>query len=96
VFSSAPGAGGETIVFRDERLDHLTDNKEIDFVLSPFPLRQVPLSRKMKSAGLSRKAQAASSAISGCKIAHDRLKVHSIVIQVGALGLDVDGDLSMD
>ena len=40
--SLAPDAEGETIGFRDARLDRVSDQKELNFLLSPFLSRQVP------------------------------------------------------
>jgi hypothetical protein len=93
--SLQPDAEGETIGFRDARLDKVSDQKEINFVLSPFLRHQVPSSMKVDAADLLRKALAGSTASSGYKVTLDRLKIHSIVIQGDALVVDVDGDLSI-
>ena len=93
--SLAPDAEGETIGFRDARLDKISDQKEVNFVLSPFLRHQVPGSMKVDAADLLRKALADSTASSGYKLTLDRLKIHSIVIQGDALVVDVDGDLSI-
>lgn len=93
--SLAPEAEGETIGFRDAHLDKVSDNMEVNFVLSPFLRRQVPSSMKVNAADLLRKALAGSTASSGYKVTLDRLKIHSIVIQGDALIVDVDGDLSV-
>jgi len=93
--SFEPNAEGETIGFRDARLDHISDRREINFVLSPFLRHQVPTSMKVNAADLVRKALAGSTATSGYKITLDRLKIHSVVIQGDALVVDVDGDMSI-
>jgi hypothetical protein len=93
--SFAPQAEGETIGFRDARLDRVSGNAEVNFILSPFLRRQVPSSMKVNAADLLRKALAGSAASSGYKVTLERLKVHSIVIQGDALVVDVDGDLSV-
>ena len=93
--SLAPDAEGETIGFRDARLDRISDQKEVNFVLSPFLRHQVPTSMKVDAADLLRKALAGSTASSGYKVTLDRLKIHSIVIQGDALVVDVDGDMSI-
>lgn len=94
--SFTPDAEGETIGFRDARLDRVSENKEVNFVLAPFLRRQVPSSMKVNAAALLRKALAGSTATSGYKVTLDRLKIHSIVIQGDALVVDVDGDLSIE
>lgn len=93
--SFEPNAEGETIGFRDARLDRVSDQREVNFILSPFLRHQVPSSMKVNAAELLRKALAGSTATSGYKVTLDRLKVHSIVIQGNALVVDVDGDMSI-
>jgi hypothetical protein len=93
--SLAPDAEGESIGFRDARLDKVSDRKEVNFVLTPFLRHQVPTSMRVDAADLLRQALAGSTASSGYKITLDRLKIHSIVIQGDALVVDVDGDMSI-
>jgi hypothetical protein len=94
--SLAPDAEGETIGFRDARLDKISDRKEIDFVLSPFLRGQVPKSMKMNATDLLRKALEGSTATSGYKVSLDRLKIHSVQIEGDKLVVDADGDLSVE
>jgi hypothetical protein len=93
--SVSPDAEGETIGFRDARLDRVSDQKELNFLLNPFLSRQVPSSMKVNAADLLRKALEGSSATSGYKVTLDRLKIHSIQIDGDSLVVDVDGDLSV-
>jgi hypothetical protein len=93
--SLAPDAEGETIGFRDARLDKVSDQRELNFLLSPFLSHQVPSSMKVNAADLLRKALAGSTATSGYKVTLDRLKIHSIVIDGDALVVDLDADLSV-
>jgi hypothetical protein len=93
--SLTPDAEGETIGFRDAHLDHVSDNYEVNFVLSPFLRHQVPSSMKVNAADLLRKALTGSTASSGYKVTLERLKIHSVAIQGDALVVDVDGDLSV-
>jgi hypothetical protein len=93
--SLEPNAEGETIGFRDARLDKVSDQKELNFILSPFLRRQVPTSMKVNAADILRQALLGSTATSGYKVTLDRLKIHSIVIQGDALVVDVDGDMSV-
>jgi hypothetical protein len=94
--SFAPDAEGETIGFRDAHLDKVSDNPEVNFVLTPFLRHQVPTSMKVNAATLLRKALTGSTASSGYKVTLDRLKVHSILVQGDALVVDVDGDMSIE
>jgi len=93
--SLAPNAEGETIGFRDARLDKISDRYELNFLLSPFLSHQVPSSMKVNAADILRKALADSTATSGYKVSLDRLKIHSIVIDGDSLVVDLDGDLSV-
>ena len=93
--SLAPEAEGETIGFRDARVDRVSDHEELNFVLTPFLSRQIPSAMKVNAADLLRKALEGSTASSGYKVALERLKIHSIQIQGDALVVDADGDLSV-
>jgi hypothetical protein len=93
--SLAPDAEGETIGFRDARLDKVSDQKELNFLLNPFLSRQVPSGMKVNAAELLRKALADSTAATGYKVTLDRLKIHSIQIDGDTLVVDVDGALSV-
>jgi hypothetical protein len=93
--SLAPDAEGEAIGFRDARLDRVSDQKELNFILNPFLSRQVPSHMKVNAADLLRKALEGSTSASGFKVTLDRLKVHSIQVAGDYLVVDVDGDLSV-
>ncbi len=93
--SLAPEAEGETIGFRDARLDHVSEQKQLNFVLNPFLSRKVPSSMKVNAADLLRKALAGSTAAAGYKVTLNRLKIHSIQVEGDWLVVDVDGDLSV-
>ena len=94
--SLEPDADGETIGFRDARLDRISDRKEINFVLAPFLRGQVPKSMRVNAADLLRKALAGSTATSGYKVSLNRLKIHSVQIEGDKLVVDADGDLSVE
>jgi hypothetical protein len=93
--SVAPDGEGETIGFRDARMDKVSDHPELNFVLTPFLSHQVPSSMKLNAADLLRKALEGSTASSGYKVTLQRLKIHSLQIQGDDLVVDVDGDLSV-
>jgi hypothetical protein len=93
--SLAPDAEGETIGFRDARLDQVSDQRQLNFILNPFLSRQVPSKMKVNAAELLRKALEGSAATAGYKVSLDRLKIHSIQVAGDWLVVDVDGDLSV-
>jgi len=93
--SLAPDGEGETVGFRDARVDKVSDHTELNFVLTPFLSRQVPSGMKVNAADLLRKALENSTATSGYKVSLERLKIHSVQIQGDDLLVDVDGDIGI-
>jgi hypothetical protein len=93
--SFTPEAEGETIGFRDARIDRISDQRELNFLLMPFLRHKIPASMRVNAADLLRKALAGSAVSSGYKVSLDRLKIHSIVIDGDALVIDADGAISV-
>ena len=93
--SLAPSGEGETIGFRDAKVDRVSNHEEFNFILSPFLSHQVPSSMKVNAADLLRKALEGSTATSGYKVSLERLKIHSIVLDGDSLIVDADGDISV-
>jgi hypothetical protein len=93
--SLAPFGDGDTIGFRDARLDKVVDQKELNFLIKPFLSHQLPSSMKIDAADLLRKALTGATAATGFKVTLDRLQVHSIHPQGDDLVVDVDGDISV-
>jgi hypothetical protein len=93
--SVAPDGEGETLGFKDARLERVSEQKELNFLLTPFLSRTVPGSMKVNAADLLRKALEGSTATSGYKVTLDRLKIHSIQIDGDDVVVDVDGGLSV-
>src|SRR3954471_12999676 len=52
--SVLPDAQGETIGFRDARIDRLSNSAELNFLLEPFLERQLPQQMKVNAADLMR------------------------------------------
>jgi hypothetical protein len=93
--SLAPDGEGETVGFRDARIDKVSDHSELNFILGPFLSRQVPSGMKVNAADLLRKALEGSTASSGYKVTLDRLKIHSVQLEGDDLVVDVDGDIGV-
>jgi hypothetical protein len=93
--SLAPDGEGETVGFRDARVDKVSDHTELNFVLTPFLSRQVPSGMKVNAADLLRKALEGSTLSSGYKVSLQRLKIHSVQIEGEDLVVDVDGDIGV-
>jgi hypothetical protein len=93
--SLAPIGEGETIGFRDARLDKVVDQKELNFIITPFLNHQLPSSMKINAADLLRKSLTGATAATGFKVTLDKLNVHSMHTQGDDLVVDVDGDISV-
>ncbi len=97
--SMVPDAEGETIGFRDAKVERVSDSKELNFLLLPFLSHQIPASMKINAADVLRKSLAGSVVTTGYAMTLDRLKVHSMTISTGPAGdwlvVDVDGDVSV-
>lgn len=93
--SVAPDGEGETLGFRDARVEKVSESKELNFFLSPFLSHQIPSGMKLNAADMLRKALTDSTATSGYKVSLDRLRIHSMSIQGDAIVVDFDGDISV-
>jgi len=94
--SVVPEAQGESIGFRDARIERLSNNKELDFFLVPFLSGKLPQQMKLNAADLVRQLLATSMQTTGYTVKLNSLKVHSMQVQDNALVVDFDGDLSLD
>lgn len=93
--SVEPYGEGDAIGFRDARVLKVSDQRELNFLLTPFLKSQVPSSMKVDAAELLRKALAGSTESSGYKVALDKLKIHSVQIEGDDLVVDADGEISV-
>jgi hypothetical protein len=93
--SMAPAGEGETLGFKDARVERISEQRELNFVLSPFLSRQIPSSMTVNAADLLRKALEGSLATSSYKVTLDRLKIHSLLIEGEDVVIDVDGAISV-
>jgi hypothetical protein len=93
--SMAPDGEGETLGFKDARLERVSDQKELNFLLTAFLGHTVPSGMRVNAADLLRKALADSTATSGYKVTLERLKIHSIQIEGEDVVVDVDGGISV-
>jgi hypothetical protein len=93
--SMVPDAEDETLGFRDARVEHVSESKELNFLLMPFMKNQIPSKMKVNAAEVMRKALEGSTLSTGYKLSLERLKIHSLLIRGDWLILDVDGDLSV-
>ena len=94
--SLIPEAEGENIGFRDARIDKLSDNRELNFLLVPFLSHKLPNELKFNAAEIIRPQLDKSSGSTGYNLTLDRLRIHSLTIQSNALIADVDAALTIN
>jgi hypothetical protein len=90
-----PQAEGETIGFRDARVENLSESRELNVFLEPFLSRKLPQEMKLNAAELLRKALSSSHETTGYDLTLPLLKIHSMQVSNNALVLDVDGELNV-
>jgi hypothetical protein len=93
--SVLPDAQGESIGFRDARVEKLSESKELNFLLVPFLSRKLPQQMKINAADLVRQLLATSTQSTGYDLSLASMKVHSMQVSGDALVVDLDGDLEV-
>ncbi|HEU4636472.1 MAG TPA: hypothetical protein VFS41_09860 [Edaphobacter sp.] len=94
--SVLPDAQNETIGFRDARIDHLSNSRELNFLLVPFLSHQLPQQMKVNAADLMRQVLSRSAETTGYTFSLRALKIHSMLVEGSLLVLDVDAGLKVD
>lgn len=93
--SVLPDAQGESIGFREARVEKLSNNKELDFLLVPFLSGKLPQKMRINAADLLRQLLATSTQSTGYNIQLTSLKVLSMQVDGDALVVDLDGTLTV-
>ncbi len=93
--SVIPEAQGESIGFRDARIEKLSDSRELNFLLEPFLSRKLPSQMKLNAADMIGKLLSQSVATTGYSLTLDLLKLHSMIIDHDALVVDMDAGLTV-
>jgi hypothetical protein len=93
--SVLPDGVGETIGFRDARVEHLSESRELNFFLEPFLSRKLPQQMKVNAADLLRQLLSKSTETTGYDIKLTDLKIHSMQVSGPDLAVDFDGNLSV-
>jgi hypothetical protein len=94
--SFIPEAEGESVGFRDARIERLSDNRELDFLLVPFLSRKLPSQMKVNAAELMRKLLVNSATTTGYALTLSSLKLHSMLVEGQSLNLDLDANMTVD
>lgn len=93
--SVLPDGEGETIGFRDARVERLSESRELNFFLVPFLSGKLPQQMKVNAAEILRQALSKSQETTGYDMKLDSLKIHSMQVSGPDLAVDVDGNLSV-
>jgi hypothetical protein len=94
--SLVPDAEGESIGFRDARIERLSESKELNFLLVPFLSHKMPEKMKVNAAVLMRQLLSRSTETTGYALSLSSLKLHSLLVEGASLVMDVDADLKVD
>ena len=94
--SLIPEAEGESVGFRDARVERLSESKELNFLLVPFLSRKLPSQMKVNAADLMRELLSQSVSTTGYTLTLNSLKLHSMLVDHNALVVDVDAGVSVE
>jgi hypothetical protein len=93
--SVMPEAEGESIGFRDARVDHLSESKELNYLLVPFLSKKLPQEMKINAAEQLRTVVSTSKQSIGYELTLDDMKIHSMTVANDVLVVDFDGTVSV-
>lgn len=93
--SLLPEAQGETIGFRDPRIENLSQSRELNVFLEPFLNHKLPQQMKLNAADLMRQSLANSMQTTGYDLKLQRLTIRSMRVDGDSLLVDLDGDLNV-
>jgi len=94
--SFIPEAEGESVGFRDARIDHVTKNKELDLLLEPFLSKKLPDEMKINAADLMRKLLVKSPDSVKYVFTLESLKLTSMQVEGQYLVINLDADFRVD
>jgi len=93
--SVVPEAEGESIGFRDARVENLSESKELNYFLIPFLSKKLPQEMKVNAADQLRQIISTSTQTTGYALTLDEMKIHSMQVSGDSLVVDFDGSLSV-
>jgi hypothetical protein len=94
--SFVPEAEGESVGFRDARIERLSESRELNFLLVPFLSRKLPSQMKVDAATTMGKLLSQSVVSTGYVLTLGSLKLHSMTVDHDALVVDVDAALGVE
>lgn len=94
--SVLPQAEEQTIGFRDARIEHLSESRELNFLLIPFLSRKLPAQMKLDAAQLIAQLLSRSADTTGYALSLANLKLHSLLVEGPSLNLDLDATMNVN
>ncbi len=94
--SFVPEAEGESIGFRDARIEHLSNNKEVDLLLTPFLSKKLPQEMKVNAADMMRKLLVKAPDSTGYILTLEMLQLHSMQVDGQDLVVNLDANFRVD
>ncbi len=94
--SFVPEAEGESIGFRDARIDKLSDSKELDALLVPFLAKKMPAEMKVNAADLMRTLLVRSPDSTGYVLTLQELTLQSMQVDQQQLVVNLDASMRVD
>ncbi len=94
--SFIPEAEGESVGFRDARIDRLSDNKELDLLMEPFLSKKLPQEMKVNAAELMRTLLVRAPDSTGYTLTLTSLKLHSMQVDGQVLVVDLDASIKVE
>ena len=96
IVSFIPEAEGESIGFRDVRIDKLTDSKELNVLLEPFLAKKLPAEMKVNAADMMRTLLVRAPDATGYTLTLTTLKLHSMQVEQQELVVDLDASIKVE
>jgi hypothetical protein len=94
--SFIPEAQGESVGFRDARIEHLSSNKEVDLLLEPFLQKKLPQEMTVNAADLIRKLLVRSPDSTDYLFTLEMLQLHSLRVDGQDLVVDLDANFRVE
>ena len=94
--SFVPDAEGESVGFRDARIERLSESKELNFLLVPFLSRKLPSQMKVNAADLMRTLLVKAPDSTGYTLTLTSLKLHSMQVEGQVLAVDLDAEIQVN
>jgi hypothetical protein len=94
--SFIPEAQGESVGFRDARIEHLSSNKEVDLLLEPFLQKKLPQEMTVNAADLIRKLLVRSPDSTDYVFTLEMLQLHSLRVDGQDLVVDLEANFRVE